>query len=197
MNMETYAAFVLFVIVMTGTPGAGNLTMMGIGQTTGFKSAIPFLIGATVGAVSLDTMVSLGLGKIIQTSPNLSMIMKVCGTCYILYLGWKLLTMRLGSHTVDRRFTFWEGVILHPLNPKSWAMALVGFTQLADPAVPLAQQVVVFVLTFMVFQVSFHSAWGLAGTAILRTLKSGAVLTGVNCVLVAVMVGATMYALFV
>ncbi|MEZ7197689.1 LysE family translocator [Pseudodesulfovibrio karagichevae] len=197
MNMETYAAFVLFVIVMTGTPGAGNLTMMGIGQTTGFKSAIPFLIGATVGAVSLDTMVSLGLGKIIQTSPNLSMIMKVCGTCYILYLGWKLLTMRLGSHTVNRRFTFWEGVILHPLNPKSWAMALVGFTQLADPAVPLVQQVVVFVLTFMVFQVSFHSAWGLAGTAILRTLKSGAVLTGVNCVLVAVMVGATMYALFV
>ncbi|WP_319582825.1 LysE family translocator [uncultured Pseudodesulfovibrio sp.] len=197
MNMETYTAFVLFVIVMTGTPGAGNLTMMGIGQTTGFKSAIPFLIGATVGAVSLDTMVALGLGKIIQTSPNLSAIMKVCGTCYILYLGWKLLTMRLGSQKVNRRFTFWEGVILHPLNPKSWAMALVGFTQLADPTVPLAQQVVVFVLTFMVFQVSFHSAWGLAGTAILRTLKSGAVLTGVNCVLVAVMVGATMYALFV
>ena len=197
MNMETYAAFVLFVIVMTGTPGAGNLTMMGIGQTTGFKSAIPFLIGATVGAVSLDTMVALGLGKIIQTSPNLSAIMKVCGTCYILYLGWKLLTMRLGSHTVDRRFTFWEGVILHPLNPKSWAMALVGFTQLADPSVPLLRQVAVFVLTFMVFQVSFHSAWGLAGAAILRTLKTGAVLTGVNCVLVAVMVGATMYALFV
>jgi threonine/homoserine/homoserine lactone efflux protein len=197
MNMETYAAFVLFVIVMTGTPGAGNLTMMGIGQTTGFKSAIPFLIGATVGAVSLDTMVALGLGKIIQTSPNLAAIMKACGTCYILYLGWKLLTMRLGSHTVNRRFTFWEGVILHPLNPKSWAMALVGFTQFADPSQPLLWQVAVFVLTFMVFQVSFHSAWGLAGAAILRTLKSGVVLTGVNCVLVAVMVGATMYALFV
>ncbi|OIQ49820.1 Homoserine/homoserine lactone efflux protein [Pseudodesulfovibrio hydrargyri] len=197
MNMETYAAFVLFVIVMTGTPGAGNLTMMGIGQTTGFKSAIPFLIGATVGAVSLDTMVALGLGKIIQTSPNLATVMKVCGTCYILYLGWKLLTMRLGSHAVNRRFTFWEGVILHPLNPKSWAMALVGFTQFADPSLPLLWQVSVFVLTFMVFQVSFHSAWGLAGAAILRTLKSGAVLTGVNCVLVAVMVGATMYALFV
>jgi len=197
MNMEAYAAFVLFVIVMTGTPGAGNLTMMGIGQTTGFRSAIPFLIGATVGAVSLDTMVALGLGKIIQASPNLSMIMKVCGTCYILYLGWKLLTMRLGGHTVDRRFTFWEGVVLHPLNPKSWAMALVGFTQFADPSAPLARQVAVFALTFMVFQVTFHSAWGLAGAAILRTLKSGAVLTGVNCVLVAVMVGATMYALFV
>lgn len=197
MNMETYAAFVLFVIVMTGTPGAGNLTMMGIGQTTGFRSAIPFLIGATAGAVSLDTMVALGLGKLIQTSPNLSIVMKVCGSCYILYLGWKLLTMRLGANPVTRRFTFWEGLILHPLNPKSWAMALVGFSQLADPDVPLALQVAVFVLTFMVFQVSFHSAWGLAGAAILRTLRSPAVLTGVNCALVAVMVGATMYALFV
>ncbi|WP_207263309.1 LysE family translocator [Desulfovibrio sp. Huiquan2017] len=197
MNMETYAAFVLFVIVMTGTPGAGNLTMMGIGQTTGFRSAIPFLIGTTVGAVSLDSTVALGLGKLIQTSPGLSTIMKVCGTCYILYLGWKLLSMRLGNHAVARRFSFWEGVVLHPLNPKSWAMALVGFGMLADPAVPLLRQVAVFVLTFMVFQVSFHSIWGLAGAAILRTFKSPAILTGVNCALVAVMVGATVYALFV
>lgn len=197
MNMEIYAAFVLFVVVMTGTPGAGNLTMMGIGQTTGFRSAIPFLIGATAGAVSLNTMVALGLGKLIQTSPNLSIMMKICGTGYILYLGWKLLTMRLGSNPASRRFTFWEGLILHPLNPKSWAMALVGFTMLADPTVPLPLTVAVFVLTFMAFQVSFHSAWGLAGAAILHTLRSPAVLTGVNCVLVAAMVGATIYALFV
>jgi threonine/homoserine/homoserine lactone efflux protein len=197
MNMETYVVFVLFVIVMTGTPGAGNLAMMGIGQTTGFRSAIPFLIGTTVGAVSLDSTVALGLGKIIQTSPGLSTIMKVCGTCYILYLGWKLLTMRPGGSGTDRRFSFWEGVILHPLNPKSWAMAVVGFGMLADPNAPLVAQAAVFVLTFMVFQVTFHSTWGLAGAAILRTLRSPGLLIGVNGVLVAAMVGATVYALFV
>ena len=197
MNMETYTAFVLFVVVMTGTPGAGNLTMMGIGQTTGFKSAVPFLVGATVGAVTLDTLVSFGLGGLFVASPNLAWAMKICGMCYILYLGWKLLTMNLAEGSETRRFTFLEGVVLHPLNPKSWAMAVVGYSMLADPSVPVVQQTVVFVLTFMFFQVAFHSTWGLAGAVIMRTLKSKSVLVGVNCVLVAVMVGATAYAMFV
>lgn len=197
MNMETYAAFVMFVIVMTGTPGVGNLTMMGIGQTTGFRSALPFLAGTTAGAVALDTLVALGLGGLFMASPELAWVMKIGGMGYILYLGWKLLSMRLSPTGAEKRFTFLEGVFVHPTNPKSWAMAVVGFSQFADPSMPLAPQVAAFVLTFMVFQVSFHSLWGLAGVAIMRTLKSQAILTGVNCLLVAVMVGATAYAMFI
>lgn len=197
MNIESYAAFVLFVVVMTGTPGAGNLTMMGIGQTTGFRSAIPFLAGTTVGMVALNVLVCFGLGGLFLASPNLALGMKIAGMGYILYLGWKLLSMTLSEREVDRRFTFGEGVVLHPLNPKSWAMSVVGFSMLADPSVPLWREMVVFVPTFLFFQVLFHSTWGAAGAVIMRTLKSRAVLTGVNCVLVAVMVGATLYALFV
>ncbi len=196
MNLESYGAFVLFVIVMTGTPGAGNLSMMTIGQTTGFRSALPFLAGTTVGAVALDTLVSLGLGGLFMASPELAWAMKIVGMAYILYLGWKLLSMQLATGA-GKRFTFVEGVFLHPTNPKSWAMAVVGFSQLADPSVPLAVQVPVFVLTFMVFQVSFHSLWGLAGAAIMRTLRNGPVLTCVNCALTALMVGATAYAIFI
>ena len=68
MTIETYTAFVLFVIVMTGTPGMGNLSMMAIGQTTGFRSSLPFLVGTTVGAVSLNTLVGLGLGGLDRKS---------------------------------------------------------------------------------------------------------------------------------
>lgn len=42
MTLEIYLPFLLFVIVMTGTPGMGNLTMMAIGQATGLRSALPF-----------------------------------------------------------------------------------------------------------------------------------------------------------
>ena len=197
MNMETYTAFVLFVFVMTVTPGACNLTMMGIGQSTGFRSALPFLAGTTVGMVGLNTLVGLGLGGLFMASPGLAWVMKVVGMGYICYLGWKLLSMHLSEGRVGRRFTFLEGVILHPLNPKSWAMSVVGYAMLADPSRTIWQQIVVFVPTFLVFQVTCHSTWGLAGAVIMRTLKSRAVLAGVNCVLVAVMVGATAYALFI
>lgn len=197
MSLETYMAFVLFVIVMTGTPGVGNLTMMAIGQNTGFRSTLPFLAGTTVGAMTLDTTVALGLGGVFLASPTVAWVMKIGGMAYILYLGWKILSMQLVEAKANRRFTFVEGVFVHPTNPKSWAMAVVGFSQIANPDVPLLQQVVIFVLTFTVFQVSFHSLWGWGGAMMMRTLKSKSVLLGVNFVLVGLMVGATAYAMFV
>ncbi|MGL1863522.1 MAG: LysE family translocator [Pseudodesulfovibrio sp.] len=160
MTIETYMAFVLFVIVMTGTPGVGNLSMMAIGQTTGFRSALSFLAGTTVGAATLNTLVSFGLGGLLLASPRVAWGLKVCGMAYIFYLGWKIITMQIGSAKADKRFTFIEGVFVHPTNPKSWAMSVVGFSQIANPDVPLVQQTVMFVLTFMFFQVSFHSLWG-------------------------------------
>lgn len=197
MTIETYLAFVLFVIVMTGTPGIGNLSMMAIGQTTGFRSALPFLLGTTVGAVCLNTLISVGLGGLFMTSPTAGLVMKVGGMGYILYLAWRLLHMQLSKAGIDRPFTFWEGLFVHPLNPKSWAMSVVGFSQLANPAEPLLQQMVIFVFTFMFFQVSFHSLWGWGGSVLFDSLKSKKVLMSVNIILVSAMVGATMYALFV
>ena len=196
MSLETYFAFVLFVIVMTGTPGVGNLTMMAIGQNTGFRSSLPFLAGTTIGAMALDTAVGFGLGVLFLASPKIAWVMKIGGMGYILYLGWKIISMQIGNASADRRFTLFEGVLVHPTNPKSWTMAVVGFSQIATPDVPLVQLVAIFVLTFTVFQVSFHSLWGLAGTVIMRTLKSRRALLGLNSTLVAIMVGATAYALF-
>ena len=197
MSIETYTAFVLFVIAMTGTPGIGNLTMMAIGQTTGFRSALPFLLGATTGMVALNIMVALGLGGLFLASPKIAWVMRVCGMGYIVYLGWKILTMRMGTAGTDRRFTYWEGVFVHPTNPKSWAMSVVGFSQIASPDLGLWQQMAIFVPTFLVFQVSFHSLWGWAGSVIMGALTSRRALLGVNSVLVAAMVGATVYALCV
>lgn len=148
MTVETYGAFVLFVIVMTGTPGIGNLTMMAIGQATGFRSALPFLAGATAGMLLLNTAVGLGLGGLFMASPGAARVVKALGLGYILYLAWRLLRMRPAGGGEARRFTFAEGVLVHPLNPKSWAMSVVGFSQLADPSAGLAAQLAVFVPTF-------------------------------------------------
>lgn len=197
MNLETYTAFVLFVIVMTGTPGVGNLTMMAIGQNAGYRAALPFLAGATAGCVCLNTCVGLGLGGLLLASPRIAAGLKLCGMAYILYLGWKILCMRPGQARADKTFTFWEGLFVHPTNPKSWAMSVVGFSQLAVPGVPLWQQMALFVPTFLFFQVLFHSTWGLAGTALMRFLESPRTLLTVNSLLVTVMVGATMYAMFI
>lgn len=194
---DQFFPFLVFVIVMTGTPGMGNLSMLAIGQSAGFSRAVPFLAGSTVGFVSLGCLVALGLGGAFAASPTARLVMRLAGTVYILYLAVKILRMQLAEPDMRRRFGFAEGLVLHPLNPKSWAMFVVGFSQFSDPTLPLAVQVLVFVVTFMVFQISFHSLWGLAGAGLLRLLGQGRALLAVNGALVSVMVGATLYALFI
>ncbi len=197
MSLEMYLAFVLFVIVMTGTPGVGNLTMMAIGQNMGYRSSLSFLAGMVSGTIVLNAAVGFGLGGLFLASPNIAWGMKIAGMVYILYLGWKIVTMQLGEAKADKQFTFFEGLLVHPTNPKSWAMSVVGFSQIARPDMSMLEQMSIFIVTFLVFQLIFHSLWGLCGVVIMRTLKSKSVLVAVNMLLAGVMVGATVYAMFI
>ncbi len=195
--LDNLLPFIVFVIAMTGTPGPGNLTMMAIGQTTGFSSSIPFLIGTAVGCIILDTLVACGLGEIIISSPIVATFLRIAGLIYILYLAGKVLTLQLTTKNVEKQFSFFEGFLIHPLSPKSWAMAIVAFSQFMKPEQPLAPQIAIFVLCFLVGLLVFHSSWCAAGALIPRLIRSKRLLFGINCVMVTLMVGATGYAMFV
>ena len=194
--LDNILPFIFFVIAMTGTPGPGNLTMMAIGQTTGFSSSIPFLIGTAVGCVILDSLVACGLGEMIIASPVIATILRIAGIVYILYLAAKILFMQLTTKKVEKRFSFFEGFLIHPLSPKSWAMAIVAFSQFMNPEQALGPQIVVFVLCFLIGLLVFHSSWCAAGALIPRFISSGKILFAINCGMVTLMVGATGYAMF-
>ena len=109
--IDNLLPFILFVIAMTGTPGPGNLTMLAIGQTTGFASSIRFLIGAGAGCVILDSLVACGLGELIISIPAVATTLRIAGLIYILYLAGKILAMQFtppkGGKTlyIFRRFS--------------------------------------------------------------------------------------------
>ena len=194
--IENYLPFFLFVVAMTGTPGPGNLTMMAIGQTTGFKSAMPFLMGLAVGRLPMDILVACGLGELFIASPVAATTMKILGSAYILYLAVKVLMIQSSPKKINKRFTFVEGLFLHPLSPKSWAMMIFGFSQFVDRTAPLTPQVIVFLASFMGGLLVFHSAWCAAGALIPKFVQSRQTLFCVNLIMVTLMVGATGYAMF-
>ncbi|MGE4505986.1 MAG: LysE family translocator [Desulfovibrionaceae bacterium] len=188
--------FLIFVVVMTGTPGPGNLTMMAIGQSGGFRSALPFLSGTLLGCLALDLLVAFGLGGLFLASPTVALVMKVLGMAYMLYLAWKVLRMHVAAPGTVRTFTFWEGLLLHPTSPKSWAMAVVAFAQFVNPEAALAPQMALFVGGFFCGAAVFHSLWCLAGAGLLRLLRTPRMRLAANASLAAGMVGATGYAMF-
>ncbi len=194
--LENLLPFILFVIAMTGTPGPGNLTMMAIGQSTGFRSSLPFLMGTAVGCLALDTSIATGLGQIIVSAPAIAGAMRIGGLAYIIYLAGKILFIQISTKSVNKNFSFFEGLFIHPLSPKSWTMAIVAFSQFINPNQPLFLQIVIFVAAFSIGLLLFHSSWCAAGALIPKVINSKRILFGVNCVMAILMVGTTVYAMF-
>ena len=193
--LDNIIPFIVFVIAMTGTPGPGNLTMMAIGQNSGFVGSLRFLAGTAVGCIILDSVIACGLGGIILSSPVIANILRVAGFLYILYLAGKILKMQFTTGKSEKKFTFFEGLLIHPLSPKSWAMAIVAFSQFMKPEQPLAPQIIVFVFCFLAGLLIFHSSWCAAGAMIPRLISSQRLLFSINCIMVSLMVGATGYAM--
>ena len=189
--------FILFVIAMTGTPGPGNLTMLGIGQATGFRSSIPFLTGTTVGCILLNLFVALGFGVIVTESVHLTYFMKIFGLGYMIWLGYKVIKMQIETTELKRTFTFFEGVLIHPTSPKSWAMSVIAINQFSDPASDNISRVFIFVLFFMIGQVSFHSMWCAIGSKLIQLFKAPRIRLLFNLTTVFLMVGTTAYALLI
>ena len=104
--------------------------------------------------------------------------------------------MTVTAPDVKRRFSFIEGLLVHPTNPKSWDMSVVGFSQFTIPQASLIWQVAMFMSIFFVGQVMFHSMWCWIGATIISLLRTRIVQVGVNVSVVTLMIGATLYAMF-
>ncbi len=193
---ENYWPFLLFVIVMTGTPGPGNLAMLALGQSVGFKKSIPFLIGMVTGGICVGVLICMGLGELYMTSPRTASAFKIISIMYILYLAWKVMMMNVKPPEEVRPFTIYDGLMLHPLNPKHWAMNVSAFSQFADPTAPRVFEISAFVLTLACGALLFHSLWGFAGSSLLRLLRTRILRLCINSSMVVLMVGATLYALY-
>ncbi len=193
---ENFWAFLVFVIVMTGTPGPGNLALMALGQAVGFKRSIPFLSGVIVGGMVMDILVVIGLAELFLASPEAASVLKVFGMIYILYLAWKVMGMSGTASSNRKSFKFYEGLMLHPLNPKHYAMTVSAFAQFADPTAPRFMEISIFVATFTCCAAFFHTTWCYAGESLLKLLKVPKMRYAVNASMVVLMVGATVYALY-
>jgi threonine/homoserine/homoserine lactone efflux protein len=144
----------------------------------------------------LNVAVAFGLGGIIAGSPGLSRVLQVAGMGYMVYLGAKILRLQLKETLEPMRFSFVEGFLIHPFSPKSWAMSVVGYTQLAEPDASVVLQASVFAGTFLLQQAVFHSMWALAGARLVGLLRQGRMLRAVTATCVVLMLTSTAWAMF-
>lgn len=196
MDTATFLAFAVFVIVMTGTPGPGNLTFLAIGATAGYRTAFPVIVASQIGSIPLKLGVAYGLGHVMAAGGPVVSVFKALSMAYMTYLAWRIICLSVRPKGEVALPSFWEGLLIHPLSPKTWAMNLVAFsTFLAGNTLTLHENALILVSGFTLGGLVFHSLWALAGVSILAVIGEGPAMRAITVSMAVAMLGATLWAL--
>lgn len=196
MDLATLLAFAVFVIVMTGTPGPGNLTFLAIGASSGYRTAFPVILASQLGSLALNLSVALGLGHVMAGGGPVVTIFKGLSMAYMTYLAWRIISLSVKPKGDVALPSFWEGVLIHPLSPKTWAMSLVAFsTFLAGNGLSVPENALILMIGFTLGGMVFHSLWALVGVSILALIGDGPLMRAITVAMAVAMLAATVWAL--
>ena len=186
----------LFVAVMTGTPGPGNLAFMAIGAQIGIKAALVPILGAVLASSTMNILIAFGLGTLMSQGGWVTWTFKIVSMAYMLYLAWRVLTLAKAQAGKAKALSFWEGALIHPLSPKTWAMGIIGYSVYFTPSAPLWDEALILALGFALGGLVFHSSWALAGVTIMRYLGQGKAFEFFTSMMALLMVGSTAWSLW-
>jgi len=196
MDFATFLAFAIFVIVMTGTPGPGNLTFLAIGASAGYRTAFPVIVASQVGSLPLKLSVAYGLGHVMAGGGPIVTVFKALSMAYMTYLAWRIISLSVKPKGEVALPSFWEGLLIHPLSPKTWAMNLVAFsTFLAGNGLSIHENALILIAGFTLGGLVFHSLWALVGVSILALIGDGPVMRAITVAMAISMLAATVWAL--
>ena len=179
MSASLYPAFLVFAIIMVVTPGPANLLLMSSGASHGFYKSIPFVVGVTFGKLFLTIGLGFGFLTILNSNILFLQILKFIGTAYICWLSYKLLYLDFTSDNLKHEKSvpsILNGLLVHPLNPKGWAMVIAAYTQFTSlgnlqSEINWITEVIIVASTFFGIQVFSHSLWCWSGDLIFKFLS--------------------------
>lgn len=171
--MTELIALFIFIFVMVGTPGPANLIMMSAGVNYGFKKSIPFMAGIVAGKLLLNIAMGFGFYDLIQRFPLLLDVLKYVSATYMLWLSYRmaLTPLKTDSEDMGKIPGPLEGLIVHPLNPKAYAMMTIAWTDYGHFYDDSLTRLLVIGGCFGVVQLISHSAWCIAGVHMIRMIE--------------------------
>tara|TARA_A100000164_G_scaffold331215_1_gene320228 strand:+ start:177 stop:764 length:588 start_codon:yes stop_codon:yes gene_type:complete len=162
-------SFIPFAFSQVATPGPANMAMLATGARFGFRAALPFVAGVILGKQLIIWPIGYGIMEVASQIPILFEILKFLSALYIIWLAWRVANMRLssGEPSVDAP-GFWSGLLVHPLNPKAWAMILVGFTNFVESDTTTFYATLYIAASLLIIQIICHPIWTLFGDRIAK-----------------------------
>jgi threonine/homoserine/homoserine lactone efflux protein len=165
---------VIFMLVMSITPGPNNLMLLSSGARFGLRRTLPHLLGITSGFLLVLLVTYAGVGAVILTYPSLKNVLTVACVAYLLWLGYQLL--RAGDpndgastpagNAGGRPLTFWESTLFQLVNPKAWGAAVPAIGIVARNGLPPAYGLLLLLGAGLIVNPPSILVWTLFGAAV-------------------------------
>lgn len=180
---------ILFVSIVSMTPGPNNLLLAASGANYGFFRTLPHMCGVIVGFAIMVVASGFGLGMILNEFPQVILPLKIMSVSFLLYLSWRVATG--GAHVVEGKsqpLTFLPAVLFQTINPKgiSFLLSIMG-AQVSD-AQPLFPQLIPLFILLPAFTVLSAVTWTMFGTAIGKLMQSQGAFRVFNLVMASLLV---------
>jgi threonine/homoserine/homoserine lactone efflux protein len=193
-KMSMIIAMCLFSLSMSITPGPVNITTLSAGANYGFKRAMPFVSGATIGFVLLLSAVGLGLSQIAAQMTTFLDILSYAGTGFICYMGYNIAIAKPRIETQSERIPqFKHGFLMQWLNPKAWMASLSGVS-----AFELTHsRLMLFVFCSLYFVICYVSiaGWAMLGSQLRTWIENKRFFRLFNRIMGAVLIAVALYLL--
>ncbi len=189
--------FAAFAASQVGTPGPANMALLATGARFGLRAALPFVAGVALGKQLIIWPIGFGLMELAQALPWLFVMLKFASAAYICWLAWKVANLRLTPGAGGAQVPgFMAGLIVHPLNPKAWAMITAGFTNFVAPGTPAVEATAVIAAILLATQLVLHPIWTWGGERIALTLAGTVAEKYLMWTLAALTVASVLFVLF-
>lgn len=137
-NFET---FLITSFILTLTPGADTMYILGKSITLGKKAGILSALGSSTGGLVHCLLATLGLSVILAKSGIAFELVKYLGAAYLIFLGIKSLKAKSNKqHEFEKvdtqnnyRKLYISGILTNMLNPKVALFYLAFLPQFVDP----------------------------------------------------------------
>jgi len=162
--MTAYLALLGFIVFMVGTPGPANLVVMLAGVQQGVRASLGFILGLVCGKILLNMFIGFGFGVVLASYPLLQSGFAYISASYMIWLAVRAWPRTTNNGSTPQKkhqteFRFREGVLVHPLNPKAWVMAVLAWGHFAPALGDFWVQLPVVVSSFALCQLFLHSLW--------------------------------------
>ena len=202
MPIELWLAFVAAAAVVLILPGPTILTVISYSLAHGRRANAALVAGVALGDSTALALSLVGLGALLAASAWWFTVVKWVGGLYLLYLGARLL--RAGVAPADmaapvvpgsRWRLFAHTYVVTALNPKGIVFFVAFLPQFLDPAAPLARQLWILAVTFVVMATLNAALYALFAGSARRVLASSRAQRHLNLAAGSLLSGAGLWAL--